>query len=267
MTDHVCAWAAASPARYRASSSAMAASKSSGSNVTSVVIRSSASISTICRRSTSERAGLLVGARVSGTSEDEALAADRNGGRRRVHDPEVGGRSVTLDHGIPPVEVEIHHPTTIVAVAVVGQDVSHGVPVAGRKERQEAIIELACRVLQPPCPRMHFLEPGMRGVEFGERGVDVFDVEQHLQRDSTFLVDAEYSWSISSCGAPGSDLCADLQSGESQALASHGDNRVADPPCPSREGVSASRGHSPDGRSVWREADDLPATLDEDVWG
>ena len=34
MTDHVCAWAAASPARYRASSSAMAASKSSRSNTT-----------------------------------------------------------------------------------------------------------------------------------------------------------------------------------------------------------------------------------------
>ena len=32
MTDHVCAWAAASPARYRASSSAKAASKSSTSN-------------------------------------------------------------------------------------------------------------------------------------------------------------------------------------------------------------------------------------------
>ena len=29
MTDHVCAWAAASPARYRASSSAKAASMSS----------------------------------------------------------------------------------------------------------------------------------------------------------------------------------------------------------------------------------------------
>ena len=34
MTDHVCAWAAASPARYRASSSAKAASRSSGSNPT-----------------------------------------------------------------------------------------------------------------------------------------------------------------------------------------------------------------------------------------
>ena len=32
MTDHVCAWAAASPARYRASSSSKAASMSSGSN-------------------------------------------------------------------------------------------------------------------------------------------------------------------------------------------------------------------------------------------
>ena len=38
MTDHVCAWAAASPARYRASSSAMAASKSSRSNTTIAAI-------------------------------------------------------------------------------------------------------------------------------------------------------------------------------------------------------------------------------------
>ena len=34
MTDQVCAWAAASPARYRASSSSKAASMSSGSNAT-----------------------------------------------------------------------------------------------------------------------------------------------------------------------------------------------------------------------------------------
>ena len=47
MTDHVCAWAAASPARYRASSSSKAASMSSRSNATRAAIRSSASISTM----------------------------------------------------------------------------------------------------------------------------------------------------------------------------------------------------------------------------
>ena len=37
--------------------------------------------------------------------------------------------------------------------------------------------------------RMSLLEPGVRGVELGDRGVDVFDVEPHLQRDSTVLVE------------------------------------------------------------------------------
>ena len=39
MTDHVCAWAAASPARYRASSSSKAASMLSRSNATAVANR------------------------------------------------------------------------------------------------------------------------------------------------------------------------------------------------------------------------------------
>ena len=38
---------------------------------------------------------------------------------------------------------------------------------------------------------MSLLEPGVRGVELGDRGVEVVDVEQHLQRDSTVLVEAE----------------------------------------------------------------------------
>ena len=42
MTDHVCAWAAASPARYRASSSSKAASMSSRSNATAAANRPSA---------------------------------------------------------------------------------------------------------------------------------------------------------------------------------------------------------------------------------
>ena len=45
ITDHVCAWAAASPARYRASSSSKAASISSRSNATAAANRPSALIS------------------------------------------------------------------------------------------------------------------------------------------------------------------------------------------------------------------------------
>ena len=36
---------------------------------------------------------------------------------------------------------------------------------------------------------MSLLEPGVRGVELGDRGVEVVDVEEHLQRDSTVLVE------------------------------------------------------------------------------
>jgi len=34
-----------------------------------------------------------------------------------------------------------------------------------------------------------FLEPGVYCFEFGHRGVDVLDVEEHLQCDSTLLVE------------------------------------------------------------------------------
>ena len=79
MTDHVCEWAAASPARYRASSSAMAASKSSSVErderhdpLVGVDLVDAEDIRV-------ERLGLLLAVRVSGTSEYEALSAGGNG--------------------------------------------------------------------------------------------------------------------------------------------------------------------------------------------
>ena len=73
---------------------------------------------------------------------------------------------------------------------------------------------------------MSLLEPGVRGVEFGDRGVDVFDVEPHLQRDSAFLVEAVQLEHLV-VRRPGTHIgSAQLQSGEGQALASDGDNRV-----------------------------------------
>ena len=115
MTDHVCAWAAASPARYRASSSSKAASMSSRSNVTRAAIRSSASISMMLKDLDVERLGPLVAARDADTKEGEALAAGRDDGRRHIRDPDVGDRPQVRDHGIPAVsEPGIHHPTAIV---------------------------------------------------------------------------------------------------------------------------------------------------------
>ncbi len=66
MTDHVCACAAASPARYRASSSSKAASMSSRSNTTRAVSRSSAFDLDRCTRTSMRNASgrLIVGRRL-----------------------------------------------------------------------------------------------------------------------------------------------------------------------------------------------------------
>ncbi len=36
------------------------------------------------------------------------------------------------------------------------------------------------RVLEPPCLWLQLLKPRVRGVEFGDRGIEVIDVEPHL---------------------------------------------------------------------------------------
>ena len=77
MTDHVCAWAAASPARYRASSSAKAASKSSRSNVT-VADHPPVGVDLADAEYLGvKRVGPPVSASEADATEDEALPADR----------------------------------------------------------------------------------------------------------------------------------------------------------------------------------------------
>ena len=86
MSDHVCAWAAASPARYRASSSSKAASMSSRSNTTSAANPLVGVDLDDVEHLGVERVGPLVSSREAGTREGEALAAGRNDGRRHVRD-------------------------------------------------------------------------------------------------------------------------------------------------------------------------------------
>ncbi len=86
--------------------------------------------------------------------------------------PELGDRPHVRDLGIPTVsDAGVHHPTTIVDENVVGQCLRHGVPVAGREARIEALDHPACRVFQPRRRPMELVEPC-------ERGVDVCLVEK-----------------------------------------------------------------------------------------
>ncbi len=86
-------------------------------------------------------------------------------------DPDLGDRSHVRDLGISTVsDPGVHHPTAIVGGNVVGQDLGHRVPVAGREVRIEALVHSACRVFQPRRRPAEF-------VESRERGVDVCLVE------------------------------------------------------------------------------------------
>ena len=111
---------------------------SSGSNTTIAAIRSSASSLEMLSTSARKASGPCSPPEIAGTSEDEALPAGRNDGRRHVRGPEVGDRPHVCDLGISTVsDSGAHHPTAIVAGNVVGQYLRHGGPVAGREVRQE----------------------------------------------------------------------------------------------------------------------------------
>ena len=130
----VCVDAAASPARYRASSSSKAASMSSGSNDDACRDPLVGVDLDDAERLGAECFGPLVSAREAVTTEGEALAAGRNDGRRHLLDAEVGDRPHVYDLGIATVpEPGIHHATAIVNRDVVGHHFGHRVPVAGRE--------------------------------------------------------------------------------------------------------------------------------------
>ena len=59
----------------------------------------------------------------------------------------------------------VDHPTTIVIGNVVGQDLGHGVPVAGREGCLEAFDYSARRVFQPRRRPAELIESRERGVE------------------------------------------------------------------------------------------------------
>jgi len=118
-------------------------------------------------------------------------ATDRDDLWRHARDPDLGERRDFGDHGIAALSTSrAHHPPTIVHGNVGGQCFSHGIPVAGREVRLEALGYLAGRVLQSPRWRAFILESCMHGIEFGDRGIEVFGVEHNEQRDTTVVVEA-----------------------------------------------------------------------------
>ena len=165
MTDHVCRYVAASPARYRASSSSKAASMSSRSNTTCadgpVVGVDLDDLEHLVMEllrpvADGERGGI----------EDEALPAGRDHGRRHVFGPDVGDSAHVCDFGIPTVsDPGIHDPPAIVSGKVVGQHPRHRVPVAGREVRHVAVDHSARRVFQLLRRTAELIEPRERGVD------------------------------------------------------------------------------------------------------
>ena len=103
---------------------------------------------------------------------------------------EVGDRLQLRELCSAVVALAAESSTPVFDLDVVGKQRADGVPAPFREERVEPIVGSTRGVLER-APEVAALESGVRGVEFGDRGVDVFDVERHLQRDSTVLVEAE----------------------------------------------------------------------------
>ena len=104
--------------------------------------------------------------------------------------PEVGDRPYLRDGGGAVVALSAESSTPVFDSDVVGEQRADLVEAPVREERVEPSIGSTRGVLERRA-RTSLLEPGIRGVQFGHCGVDVFDVEPHLQRDSAFLVEAE----------------------------------------------------------------------------
>ena len=93
----------------------------------------SVSISTMLSSSARKCFGPLVAAREAGTHEDEALSAGRDDGPRSVCDSELGDRPHVCDLASRPCRTPRPPPDGDRPGKVIGQCLSHGVPVAGRK--------------------------------------------------------------------------------------------------------------------------------------
>ena len=99
-------------------------------------------------------------------------------------------------------------------------------------------------------------------VEFGDRGIDIFDVEPHLEVDASLLVETDHLEHLV-LRRPGTDICgAGYQAGEGKTLAAHGDGGMAVAHHARRQEGLHVLGPLGRGDLDPREADDLPPTFD-----
>ena len=165
-SDHVWECSAPSPARYLASSSAMAASIWSGSNVTRARILSSVSISMMQRASEWNASGRWSSTHEAVSTQRKTLPTGCDGGGRHFSDSEVGCRPHACDLDIPAAsDAGVHHAATIIDAHFVGQHSRHHVEVACCKGNLEAVVYPARRILQLRRRAGEVVEPPERGVE------------------------------------------------------------------------------------------------------
>ena len=190
MTDHVSRCGAASPARYRASSSSKAASMSSSverdSRRDPVV---GVDLDDAERRRCGRPRAADRGPIGADTTESEMLPAGGNDDKRECRGTDLGGGPHVRDLGISTVsDPDVHDPTAIVDGKVVGQDLGHRVPVAGREVRHEALVYSACRVFQLRCRSAELVE----SARARRRGLPRRRLQQRLIRSPSTVRDADH---------------------------------------------------------------------------
>ena len=190
--------------------------------MTIATIRLSASTSTIWRPSTSTAPPSDLG-----TTKGEARPAGRDGHRGPVRYPHLGDR--------PPAAIAASRPRlTPVFTACRRSSIDCPRRASPRAHPSRALLScprgvgrLACRVLQPPRLWALLLESRVRASSSAIRGVEVFDVEPDMQREATFIIEAEeMEHFVLRRTRTRIGNNADLELVESQAFSPYGDHRT-----------------------------------------
>src|ERR1700757_2804328 len=214
-----------------------------------------------------ERVGLRVALLEPHMAEAEPIASQ---GERRVSDVRAQScdRTNVIDRCSTIVALAAESLPPVFEADVVGVQGADFIEAPVGKEGERLVIYPSRGILQGLSRMCLLLEPGMRGIEFGDRGVHVFEVEEDLQGDPTLFVDAIYLEKFI-LRRPGARIgSAHHHLSESQALASHGDivpgeAHAARPQNAPNLACPVFRWDDRAGSVC--EANDLPAALAEDL--